>query len=65
MEFSKEWCVYSVSEEDIKWIAIEKELDTEGIDYDDIVYYIRKGISWAVTDIWEEVVEEAIKQVKR
>lgn len=64
MEFDKEWCIYSICEEDIKIVADEKKLDIEGIVMDDIVYYIRKGVAWAVDDVWEHIIEEAIKQAK-
>lgn len=64
MEFSKEWCIYSICEDDIKGVAKERGLDIEGIDVDDIVYYIRKGVAWALDDVWEQIIEEAIKQAR-
>lgn len=65
MEFSKEWCIYSICEEDIKMVSKERGLDIEGIDVDDIVYSIRKGVAWALDDIWTQVIEEAIGQARK
>lgn len=57
------WCCYELSKEDIKEVAERKELDIEEINWDDVVHYIKKGISYALENR-DEIIEDAIKQAK-
>ncbi len=57
----KTWCMWLLSEDDIKGIAERSGLSLEGKDLDDIASQVKKGISWALDDVWEDAVEEAIK----
>lgn len=56
------WGCYTLSEEDIKEVADRKGIDLNGIDLDDTIYYIKKGIS-AALDNRDDIIEEAIRQV--
>lgn len=57
------WPVWILSEEDIKGLAKELELDIEGLDFDTIVHYFKKGFE-PLTESWETVLEEAIEQAR-
>ncbi len=58
----KNYECYTLMDADIKAVADRKGLDLDGIDLDDVVHYIKKGISWALDDYRDEIIEDAIKQ---
>ncbi len=58
----KNYECYTLLDDDIQAVADRKGLDLDGIDLDDVVHYIKKGISWALDDYRDEIIEDAIKQ---
>lgn len=59
----KTWDCYTLSELDIQEVAEQKGISLDGIDLDDVIHYIKKGISWAL-DNRNEIIAEAIYQSK-
>lgn len=57
----KTWDCYTLSELDIQEVAEGKGIVLEGIDLEDVIHYIKKGIEWAL-DNRDEIIEEAIRQ---
>lgn len=55
----KTWDCYTLSEDDIREVADRKDIDLEGIDLEDVIHYIKKGISWSL-DNRDEIIELAI-----
>lgn len=53
---------YTLCEADIMHVANRKGISLDNIDLDDVVHYIKKGISWALDDVRDEIIEDAIKQ---
>ncbi len=53
---------YALCGADIQEVANSKGISLDGIDLDDVVHYIKKGISWALDDVRDEIIEDAIKQ---
>lgn len=51
---------YTLMDADIQAVADRKGLDLDGIDLDDVVHYIKKGIQWGLDDVREQIIEEAI-----
>lgn len=58
---SGKWCMYELSEEDIRNVAKENDCNLEGKDLDNIARSVKKGIAWAVDDVWEQIIVQAIK----
>jgi hypothetical protein len=55
------WDCYTLGEDDIKEVAEQKGLLLEGIDLEDVISSIKKGISWALTNR-DEIIADAIRQ---
>ncbi|MDP2755500.1 MAG: hypothetical protein Q8P40_14075, partial [Nitrospirota bacterium] len=55
------WDCYTLSEDDIKEVAERKGMNLEGIDLEDVISSIKKGIEWAL-DNRDEIIEEGIRQ---
>jgi len=53
---------YTLCDADIQAVADRKGLDLDGIDLNDVVHYIKKGIAWGLDDVRDEIIEDAIKQ---
>ena len=53
---------YTLCEDDIKAVAERKGSDLELKDLDDVIHYIKKGISWALDGVRDEIIAEAIRQ---
>jgi len=52
---------YTLCDADIQAVADRKGLDLDGIDLNDVVHYIKKGIAWGLDDVRDEIIEDAIK----
>lgn len=61
VEMNKKWCAYEISEESIRDIAERKEYSLKGVDFEDLVHYIKKGVDSAVEDVREEIIINAIR----
>ncbi len=57
----KQWECYTLLLGDVEAVAERKGIDLEGIDMDDVMHYVKKGISWAL-DNRDEIIELAIHQ---
>ncbi len=55
------WNCYTLSELDIQEVAEQKGLSLEGIDLEDVISSIKKGIGWAL-DNRDEIIEVGIQQ---
>lgn len=55
----KTWDCYTLSEGDIREVAEKKGIDLEGVDFDDVIHYIKKGIGYALENR-DEIIETAI-----
>lgn len=60
----RNWECYLLSEDDIKEVAERKGISLEGIDFEDVIHYIKKGIEWAL-DNRDEIIADAIRQAGR
>lgn len=58
----KTYDCYTLCEEDIQAVAKRKGLSLDEIDLDDVVHYIKKGVSAGIEDVRDEIIEDAIKQ---
>lgn len=58
------WGCCTLSEDDIKAVAERREMSLEGIDLDEVIHYVRKGIE-AALDNRDEIIREAIGQARR
>ena len=63
-KMEKTWEMWTLSEEDIVAIAKREGLSLEGKNLDEIARQIKKGIAWAVDDVWEGVVRDAIRNTE-
>lgn len=57
------WEMWTLSEDGIREIAKQKKLSLNGIDFDDVAHYVKKGIQ-AALDNWDEIIYNAIRNVK-
>ncbi|MFH0903923.1 MAG: hypothetical protein V1854_01875 [Methanobacteriota archaeon] len=57
------WDCYTLCEDDIKEVAKQKGLSLEDKDLDEVIRYVKKGISWGLDDIRDEIIENSIRQV--
>lgn len=55
----KTWDCYTLSKDDIQEVAEAKGIDLEGVDIEDVIHYIKKGIGYALTNR-DEIIESAI-----
>lgn len=62
-EKEKTFECYTLCEEDITHVAEQKGLSLEGIDLDDVAYYIKKGVSAGIEDVRDEIIENAINSL--
>lgn len=53
---------YTLMDADIQAVADHKGLSLDGIDLDDVIHYIKKGISWGLDDVRDEIIADAIRQ---
>lgn len=60
----KVWPLWNLTGETIKAIAREKGLSLVGKDFDEIARQTGKGINAALDFVWEEAIENAIKNTK-
>ena len=54
------WCCYEICKDEIIHIAEKKGIEVDKIDFDDVIRYVKKGVSWALDDVWEQIIEESI-----
>lgn len=59
----KQYECYTLMDADIEAVAERKGLDLENKDMNDVIHYIKKGISWAL-DNRDEIIEEAIRKAR-
>ncbi len=52
---------YTLCEADIQEVAERKGLDLDLKDLDDVIRNIKKGISWGIDDVRDEIIAEAIR----
>lgn len=55
------WSVYALTFAIVQEIAVRKDLSLEGVDMDDIIHYVRKGVE-AALDNRDEIIADAIRQ---
>ncbi len=60
----REWPLWNLTEETVKAIAKKKGLSLAGKNLDEIARQAMKGMAWAVDDVWEEVIENAINNTE-
>jgi hypothetical protein len=65
MHLVDRWCMWELTEETIRSVASKNDCNLEGLDFDDIARRVKKGIAWAVDDIWEESILDAIKSADK
>lgn len=58
------WDCYTLGEIDIQEVAAQKGIDLEGIDLEDVIHYIKKGIEYAL-DNRDEIIQDAIRQGRK
>lgn len=63
-QHERTWDCYTLSELDIQEVAEQKGLSLEGIDLEDVISSIKKGIGAALTNR-DEIIEEGIRQARR
>jgi hypothetical protein len=59
----REWHIWDLSEDDIKELARQTQIDIEGLDLDTIVHFFKKGFL-PLVDSWENVLAKAIEQTR-
>lgn len=60
----KTWHLWDLTQETIEAIAKQKGLSLEGKDFDEIARQTKKGIDAALDFVWEEAIENAIRNTR-